>query len=234
MARIPLEPQDHRAVERDRPTGDRPTGDRSTGARAAAGQPHRKRGLGWLWLVLGLLALAAIIAALAGAFDGNDDPERPSGQAQQQADPNAGAGAGAGAGQEATGGASDAGRLVAGGTSLLPVPSGGLSEYVGEQARGENVRVLSVVSNADDPEALEGFWVGTSDQDRTYVEWGGDVGTDEADYRPEVGERVNLTGPVRPAPQDPAQTLNLSDTDAELVRSQGGYINADEVTPVEG
>jgi hypothetical protein len=229
MARIPLEPQDHRAVEPDRPTADR-----STGARAADGGAHRKRGLGWLWLLLGLLALAAVVAALAGAFDGSDDAERAAGQTQQQADPNAGAGAGAGAGDEAAGGAGDAGRLVAGDTSLIPVPGGGLGEYVGEQSRGENVRVLTVVSNADDPEALEGFWVGTSDQDRTYVEYGGDVGTDEADFRPEVGQRVNLTGPVRPAPQDPARTLNLSDKDSETVRSQGGYINADEVTPVAG
>jgi hypothetical protein len=227
MARIPLEPQDRRVVEHDRPTDTR-----STGARAAHGEPHRKRGLGWLWLVLGLLALAAIVAALAGAFDGGDDAERAADQTQQQADPNAGAGAGAG--DEAAGAAGDAGRLVAGGTSLTPVPSGGLGEYVGEESRGENVRVLSVVSNADDPEALEGFWVGRNDQDRTYVEYGGDVGTDEADFRPEVGQRVNLTGPVRPAPQDPAQTLNLSDKDSETVRSQGGYINADEVTPVAG
>ena len=227
MARIPLEPQDHRAVEPDRPTADR-----STGARAADGGAHRKRGLGWLWLLLGLLALAAIVAALAGAFDGSDDAERAAGQTQQQADPDAGAGAAAG--DEAAGGAGDAGRLVAGDTSLIPVPGGGLGEYVGEQSRGENVRVLSVVSNADDPEALEGFWVGTSDQDRNYVEYGGEVGTDEADFRPEVGQRVNLTGPVRPAPQDPARTLNLSDKDSETVRSQGGYINADEVTPVAG
>ena len=62
----------------------------------------------------------------------------------------------------------------------------------------------------------------------------GDVGTDEATYLPKVGEKVNLTGPVRPAPEDPAQTLNLKAADADLVRSQGGYINAADVTPTKG
>jgi hypothetical protein len=90
------------------------------------------------------------------------------------------------------------------------------------------------VRGQEDPNALEGFWVGSSAQDRVYVEWGGDVGADEATYRPKVGEKVNLTGPVRPAPEDPAQTLNLKAADADLVRSQGGYINADDVTPAGG
>jgi len=91
--------------------------------------------------------------------------------------------------------------------------------------------VQSVVRGQEDPDALEGFWVGSSEQDRVYVEWGGDVGSDEATYVPNVGEKVNLTGPVRPAPQDPERTLNLSAPEAELVSSQGGYVNADEVTP---
>jgi hypothetical protein len=220
MARTPLEPQDHRAVEHVSPPVDR-----STGARAATGEPHRRRRLGWLWWLLGLLALAAVIAVLAGAFEGDDDGERSTAETQQQER------SGAADAQGTTSGGGEAGQLTAGGTSLLPIPTAGLSDFVGQDARGQSVRVLSVVSSAEDPEALEGFWVGTSDQDRTYVEWGGDVGTDEADYRPREGEQVNLTGPVRPAPEDPARTLNLSDADAELVRSQGAYINADSVTP---
>ena len=104
---------------------------------------------------------------------------------------------------------------------------------MGEVAQGRGVIVQSVVTGQENPDALEGFWVGSSQQDRVYVEWGGDVGANEADYVPKVEEKVNLTGPVRAAPQDPAQTLNLSPDDAQLVRSQGAYVNADEVTPAD-
>jgi hypothetical protein len=78
-----------------------------------------------------------------------------------------------------------------------------------------------------------GFFVGTSAQDRRFVEWGGDVGDDEADqpFRPQVGDKVNLTGPVKEAPEDPAQTLDLPEQDAALVSEQGAYVNADSVEP---
>ncbi len=51
--------------------------------------------------------------------------------------------------------------------------------------------------------------------------------------RPGRADVVDLTGPVRPAPQDPAQTLNLEAADAQVVEQQGGYVNADEVQPVQ-
>ena len=44
---------------------------------------------------------------------------------------------------------------------------------------------------------------------------------------------MNLEGPVRPAPQDPAQTLKLDEQDAQLVSEQGGYVNADQVSAAE-
>ena len=44
--------------------------------------------------------------------------------------------------------------------------------------------------------------------------------------------KVNLTGPAR-APESPGQTLSLEAAAADLVRSQGAYINADDVTPAE-
>jgi hypothetical protein len=158
-------------------------------------------GLLFLWLLLGLLALAGIIALIAGLAGGDDDS------------------------------ASTGGGLRAGNTQLLPVPGDGLGSLVGQTVQGREVVVQSVVRGQEDPDALEGFWVGSGNQDRVYVEWGGDVGSNEADYTPKVGEKVDLTGPVRPAPQDPERTLNLEPADAELVRSQGGYVNADEVKP---
>ncbi len=112
--------------------------------------------------------------------------------------------------------------MTADGTALLPVPTDGLTTYVGRQAHAQQVRVRSVVQD-------EGFFIGTSQADRVYVEYGGDVGENEQRFLPEVGDIVNLTGPVRPAPQDPAQTLNLGRADAQLVEEQGGYVNADRV-----
>jgi len=54
----------------------------------------------------------------------------------------------------------------------------------------------------------EGFWVGSSALDRVYVEYGGDVGADETQgFAPEVGDTVDLTGELRPAPADPGKTL---------------------------
>lgn len=220
MSRTPLD-----RPERTRPADTRPTNGHSTGARAVDGEGHRKRRLGWLWWLLGLLALAAIIALLVGLTGGDDSDERsatPSGQSE-----NSGQSGGAG-------GTTAAGDLSAGDVKLLPVPSGGFAGSVGDSAQGRDVVVQSVVRGQEDPNALEGFWVGSSAQDRVYIEWGGDVGTDEATYRPKVGEKVNLTGPVRPAPEDPARTLNLNAADADLVSSQGAYINAEDVTPAGG
>ena len=194
----------------------------SSGARAVADEPHRKRRMGWLWWLLGLLALAAIVALVVGLVGGDDhgkNAQDPAGQA----------------GNATAGGAtSTAGSMTAGGMKLLPVPSGGLRDAAGQNAVGRDVVVQSVVKDQQNPDQLNGFWVGSSAQDRVYVEWGGDVGPDEADYRPKVGEKVNVTGPVRPAPRNPERALNLSAADAKLVRTQGAFVNADEVRPAGG
>ena len=122
------------------------------------------------------------------------------------------------------GGSSEAGRLSAGGAQLLPPPEGGLSTQVGQNASGKDVVVQAVNGN-------EGFFVGSGTKDRVYVEWGGDVGADEADFQPKEGDRVNLNGPVKAAPEKAERVLNLSPEDAALVSRQGAYVNAEEVTP---
>lgn len=231
MARTPLEPRDLRRTP-EPIRGERT--ERTTRRGALATEPERRRrGLGWLWALLALLA-AALVAALAlGLFDGDDDGGQTAGQGQgateQQSAGSAQEGAGAG------GTATDAGgSLSVGATSILPPPAGGLRDYVGQDATGKSVVVQSVVRNAEENNNLEGFWVGSSEQDRVYVEWGGTVGSNEADYRPTVGEKVNLTGPVRPAPENPETALKLNAADAELVRTHGGFVNADEVSPASG
>jgi hypothetical protein len=119
------------------------------------------------------------------------------------------------------------GQLAAGGASLLPPPANGLSTQAGETATGKNVAVQSVNGN-------EGFFVGSSATERVYVEWGGDVGENEASrFQPEKGDRVNLTGPIEPAGPKQINKLKLSPAETELVRSQGAFVNADRVTQAD-
>ena len=120
-------------------------------------------------------------------------------------------------------GGSDAGNLSAGSTQLLPPPAGGLSGEVGKTATGKDAVVQSVNGN-------EGFFVGSSATDRVYVEWGGDIGENEASqFQPKQGDKVNLTGPVQAAGAEQLRKLKLSADDRELVQSQGAFVNADRV-----
>ena len=122
------------------------------------------------------------------------------------------------------GAGSDAGQLTAGNAQLLPPPEDGLSGQVGRTATGQDVVVQSVNGN-------EGFFVGSNATDRVYVEWGGDVGENEASrFQPQTGQKVNLTGPVEAAGAEQLGKLKLSAADAELVRSQGAFVNADRVS----
>ena len=194
------------------------------GARSAFGDDDGRKKKGFPWWLLGLLAVALIAILLLVRACGDDGGEE--------------AGSGSGAGttaaqsqpQEAapTGGAvaDEDGTLIASGQRLLPVQPGvDLAQYAGQESRGTRVQVQEVVQD-------EGFFVGTSEQDRVYVEFGGDVGEAESGsgaYDPEVGDEVDLTGPVRPSPEDPEQTLNLDAEDARQVKQQGAYVNADRV-----
>jgi hypothetical protein len=118
---------------------------------------------------------------------------------------------------------SDGGSLTAGNASLLPPPASGLSAQVGETVTGKDVVVQSVNGN-------EGFFVGSSTNDRVYIEWGGDVGENEASqFQPQKGDRVNLTGPLQAAGPKQLEKLELPEPDAQLVRSQGAFVNADRV-----
>jgi hypothetical protein len=130
-------------------------------------------------------------------------------------------------GDDSDDGGSNAGQLTVGNAKLLPPPTNGLSGQAGKTATGKDLAVQSVNGN-------EGFFVGSSATERVYVEWGGDVGENEASrFRPQKGQRVNLTGPLQPAGATELQKLKLSSADAELVRSQGAFVNADRVTEAE-
>ncbi len=204
---------------------------RSTQRGAHAMGGGRKKGGGWLkWLLLGLLA-AALLALVIGLVSCGDDDEAATGNVATQAEGAADeAGEAAGDAGAAAGGAAagaGAGTLTAEGEDILPTDVA-IDGRIDQQATGEAVTVQSVTES--------GFFVGTSAQDRRFVEWGGDVGEDEAAtiFRPKVGDKVNLQGPIKEAPENPAQTLDLPEDDAALVSEQGAYVNADSVEPAQG
>ena len=146
-----------------------------------------------------------VSAALSGDDDDNDKAAKPTTE------------------QRAASNGASAGQLTAGGQSLLPMAQAGdLDGSVGQDAQGRAVVVQSFVRN-------QGFWVGTSKQNRLYVEYGGNTGENEPGGQPNVGTKVNLTGPVKAAPKDPGKTLNLVGDDAAQVKEQGAYVNADTV-----
>ena len=195
----------------------------SVGARSV-GAGGKKKGGFLKWLLPLLLLLLAVIILVALLSGGDDDSER-SGAAQA---PAAGA-APDDPGSRATGAAAGggaAGTLVtAGDVSLLGADAEAFGGAIGEQATGRGIEVLSVVQG-------EGFVVGTSEQDRVYVEFGADVGENETagDYRPSAGDRVDLRGEIRPAPQEPGRTLHLEQADARVVEQQGAFVNATNVS----
>jgi hypothetical protein len=146
----------------------------TTGATRAA--DARSRRPWWLWALLALLALAILLFALAQCGN-STDPASTTAPAPSNA-PTGSAAAGQGS-------------LTAEGTSLLPVaqgagPNGELTSQVGKAATAQGVLVQSVPAD-------EGFWVGTSETDRVWVQLSG---TDESGYEVQQGDRVDFTGQV--------------------------------------
>jgi len=66
-------------------------------------------------------------------------------------------------------------------------PNGDLSRYVGQQAQARGVSVLSVPAD-------EGFWVGTSQTDRVWVQLVGKGG--ESPYQVKAGDKVDFTAKI--------------------------------------
>ena len=116
------------------------------------------------------------------------------------------------------------GTLTADGQPLVPTPPSGLGRLAGHEAKGTAVVIQSVNGN-------EGFFVGPTVADRVYIEWGGDVGENEASsFQPKVGETVDLHGPVQKASRSELKRLALPRDAEELVEEQGGFVNAETVT----
>jgi hypothetical protein len=170
-----------------------------------------KRKPWWLWALLALLALAILLFALAQC--GNDtDPASTAAPA-----PGSAPAGSAGAGQ---------GSLSAAGTSLLPVaqaagPNGELTAQAGKPATAQGVLVQSVPAD-------EGFWAGTSETDRVWVQLSG---TDESGYVVQQGDRVDFTGQV--AAHDPGFATQVGVDAAEGADQLGQQAAHIEVAKAE-
>jgi hypothetical protein len=184
---------------------------RGAAALGGAATTRRRRRGGWLLPLLALLLItgAAITAAVLAGDDGADRADRaPRDRAAQPAQPSAPA--------VRPGALGIDGRSVATGAAL-----GGL---VGSTVEARGMEVVQVDRNA-------GFFVGGGKGERTFVEWGPRAGGDEATQMPEVGDRVDLTGPVAEAPKQPGRTFGVPVASERVILKQGGYINADSVRP---
>lgn len=115
------------------------------------------------------------------------------------------------------------GTLVSEGASLLGGAAPRIRRHVGAAARARGVVVLSTTK--------AGFFVGTRDGDRQYVEYSSRIGEGEPARLPKAGSRVDFDAKVRPVPQDPGRTLLLGPTEARTVEQRNAFLNAEVVTP---
>ncbi|MGK5684119.1 hypothetical protein [Actinoplanes sp. URMC 104] len=181
-----------------------------------AGPSRRK------WLVPLIIALVVLIALLLLLSQcGGDDDNTSAGTTT--ATPTAAATSAAAtpgtATDTATATAEDgAGTVTAGGASLLG--AGGaqnLSANDGKQATGQGVKVQSVPAD-------EGFWVGSSEQDRVWVQLTGTNG--ESYYKVKQDDTVNFSGTVTRAAEGFAAKTGVTAAEgADQLTEQGYYIS---------
>lgn len=186
-------------------SGPGPDFGRSGSSPVRSGQPRKRPW--WVLALLAVILIAVLLLSLAqcGAFSTRAPAAAPGAAASAGAAATTADVAAAGAGAAATGaektvaGAAPAtaatgpaGPLTVAGAALLPVSSvadatGSLAAQVGKPATAAGVTVQSVPAD-------EGFWVGTSDTDRVWVQLTGGPG--ESPYTVKPGDKVDFTGQV--------------------------------------
>lgn len=170
------------------------TDTKTRGAYRVEGEQKNKKRPVWLWLLAALALLALLLWALISwNTDTDSDPTRSAGSARSENGSSSG-GSGDASGSDGQPGSTTTGSLTAGGTSLLPLSQaagagGDLSSYVGKTVRSTGTDVVSVPAD-------EGFWVGSSQRDRVWVQLVG--GATESGYRVAKGDKVAFNGTVVP------------------------------------
>lgn len=107
-------------------------------------------------------------------------------------------------------------RLTAAGQAILPLASRPpLAQHAGKVVQGQGIPVQAVTSN-------EGFWVGTGERDRVWVQL---TRTDESPFTVRTGQRVWFTGRMVASPPDlPGRMGVTAPEGASLLRQQGHHI----------
>ena len=214
------------------------TGADQHGATPVSGERRGGRRKGLLFgalLVAALLALALLLSQCMGS-----DPSGETGAAGDSpaaADPSdtsgsdcgsgsgsqSGSGSGSGAASGGTGATGRGTIVTAGGASILDLAAGGdaaaaLGGISGQQVTATGVRVLSVPAD-------EGFWVGSSETQRVWVQLTGEAG--ESPYQVEEGDVVDFSAAV--VAHDPSFTGQVGVDQAEgatQLTDQGQHLEA--------
>jgi hypothetical protein len=197
-------------------------------AGATRAQAARPRKPWWLWALLALLALALLLLGITQCGNSDDPASTAAGTTgaanTAASEPSAAAGGPSPAAvpgpADAGAGAAAQGALTADGASLLPLaqvagPNGELTSQVGKTATAQGVLVQSVPAD-------EGFWAGTSETDRVWVQLSG---TGESGYVVQQGDRVDFTGQITAHDPGFATQAGVDPAEgAEQLGQQGSHI----------
>jgi hypothetical protein len=187
----------------------------------------RKRALLLGALLLAILVVAALLLSQCGSDDsgdasaaagstssssaGSSSSESSAGATGTSGAPSSGAAAPAGSGQIVTADGQSVLDLVAQPDAATAL--GGLS---GQAVTGTAAQVLSVPAD-------EGFWVGTSDQQRVWVQLTGEAG--ESPYQVTEGDTVDFEGTVVAHDQSFAGSVGVDEANgATQLTSQGSHL----------
>ena len=204
------------------PSGPTPPGATSVGA------PRRKRGGLLLAIAAAIVAVLLLLLLLSRCGNGDDDQSGAAGSSSSAASSSAGTSSAAGSSASPSGASPAVGQpssvVAADGTAVLDPaapadPTAVLGRVSGQTVTGTAVQVLSVPAD-------EGFWIGSTDTQRVWVQLTGAVG--ESPYQVRQGDRVDFTGTVVAHDAGFPATVGLGDaTGAAQLAAQGQHVEVD-------